>query len=144
MSIASYQGVTSAAATGSPSDWPGSPLSTLHHETTQPQVIPLEQYPEGASYVIRLEIPGVDPVNGLTVTVETGTLSVQAERHGSAPAGSESEFRYGTFARHVALPLGANVQDVSATCRNGVLTVRIGMTAEHDHTPRAINVATEP
>ena len=143
MSTATYHKATSAAATASPSDWPGSPLSTLHHTTAQPQVIPIEQYPDGASYVIRLEIPGIDPVTGLSVTVQTGTLSVKAERHDNAPEGAETEFRYGIFARHIALPLGANVQDVSATCRNGVLTVRIGMASEH-HDARAIKVAIEP
>ena len=63
----------------------------------------------------------------LTVTVEAGTANVLAERPHSAPEGCESEFRYGSFARHVALPWGANVQDVAASCRNGILTVRIGM-----------------
>ena len=56
------------------------------------------------------------------------------------PVGNDSEFRYGTYARHVALPLGANVHDVAASCRNGVLTVRIGMAPEHDVTARTVPV----
>jgi HSP20 family molecular chaperone IbpA len=136
MSTATGEGVSPANAPAIPSDWAGSPLSTIHHDATQAQPIPIEQYPDGDSYVIRLEIPGIDPATGLTVTVETGALSVLAERRDSAPEGCESEFRYGSFARHVALPPGASVQDDAASCRNGILTVRIGMEPEANNGSR--------
>ncbi len=139
-----YHQATGADTAASPADWPGSPLSTIHHETAQPLPIPLEQYPDGGSYVIRLEIPGVDPAADLTVTVEASTLTVLAERHDGAPPGSESEFRYGRFARHVALAPDANIHDVSASCRNGILTVRIGTQPEHHSGSRVIDVAIEP
>ncbi len=125
------------------SDWPGSPLSTMHNFAPNPVPIPIEQYPDDSSYVIRLEVPGIDPARDLRVSIETGTLTVQAERRGP-PEGSQSEFRYGTLARHVALPLGANVRDVSASYRNGILTVRIGMEPEHLQGARAIDVSIEP
>ncbi len=144
MSTATDDGVTPTNAPAIPSDWAGSPLSTIHYRGTQAQPIPIEQYPDGSCYAIRLEIPGIDPARDLTVTVEAGTLSVLAERPHSAPEGCESEFRYGSFARHVALPRGANVQDVAASCRNGILTVRIGMQPQADTGARAIDVAIEP
>jgi len=144
MSTATNDGVSPANAPAIPSDWAGSPLSTIHHGTTQAQPIPIEQYPDGSSFVIRLEIPDIDPARDLTISVETGTLIVLAERRDGAPEGCESEFRYGSFTRYVALPLGANVQDVAASCRNGVLTVRIGMESEAQHVSRAIDVAIEP
>ena len=144
MSTTTDDGVSPANAPAIPSDWAGSPLSTIHHLPTQAQPIPIEQYPDRSSFVIRLEIPGIDPVSDLTVTVKAGTLSVLAERRDSAPEGCESEFRYGSFARHVALPPGANIQDVAASCRNGVLAVRIGMQPEAGGGPRAIDVAIEP
>ena len=128
----------------STSDWAGSPLSTLHQLAHQVRAIPIEQYPDGKDYVIRLEVPGVDPAHDLTVAVETGTLTVRAERPCTGPEDAQSEFRYGSFARVIALPLGANIHDVSASCGCGVLTVRIGMQPEHQQGARRVAVQVEP
>jgi HSP20 family protein len=125
-------------------DWPGSPLSTLHELAQQVRSIPVEQYPDGASHVIRLEIPGVDPKRDLTVTVQTGTLTVHAEHRQTGPTDERSEFQYGSFARSIALPLGADISDVCATCHNGILTVRIGMRPEHGLDARRIQVTVQP
>jgi HSP20 family protein len=141
MSTTNYQ---ESAANATPADWPGSPMSTMHLRTDQVQPLLMEQYPDKGGYVIRLEIPGVDPTRDLTVAVETGTLTVTAERRDDAPPGHETEFHYGSFARHVALPPDANVEDVSAASHDGILTVRIGMEPEHPHGPRAIDVTVEP
>ncbi|MGO8960485.1 MAG: Hsp20/alpha crystallin family protein [Streptosporangiaceae bacterium] len=125
-------------------DWAGSPLSTVHHLAAQAKPIPVEQYPDGSCYVFRLEVPGVDPAQDLAVSVEAGTLSVRAERRNLGPAGTQSEFRYGTFARHIVLPPGSDPQDVSASYHNGIVTVRIGIKAEHQQAPRRIDVSIEP
>lgn len=132
-----------AAAITGMSDWAGSPISTLHHMPAQPQPIPVEQYPDGTGYIIRLEVPGIDPASDLTVSVETGTVIVRAERRDNAPEGRQTEFRYGIFARHIALPLGADARDVSASCRDGILTVRIGPQPERQHALRAVDVEIE-
>jgi HSP20 family protein len=124
----------------STSDWAGSPMSTLHPAAHQARQIPAEQYPDGASYVIRLEVPGVDPARDLTVSVQDGMLSVRAERRSAVPEDGQSEFRYGSLARDVALPLAANVHDVSSTCCNGILTVRIGMEPQHEQEARRVKV----
>jgi HSP20 family protein len=122
------------------SDWAGSPLSTVHHAAARSWPIPVEEYPDGSSYLVRFEVPGIDPATGLAVAVEAGTLVVQAQRTDSAPEGHQSEFRYGRFARHVRLPGGADVRNVSATYRNGILTVRIGMAPEHQQPARVVDV----
>jgi HSP20 family protein len=128
----------------STSDWPGSPLSTLHQLSEQVRSIPVERCPDGASYVARFEIPGVDPARDLTVSVETGKLTVQAHHRHDGPDDEQSEFQYGSFARCIALPLGVDISDVSATCHNGILTVRIGMRSEQGHDARQIEVTVEP
>jgi HSP20 family protein len=122
------------------SDWAGSPLSTVHHLAARSWPIPVEQYPDGSSYLVRFEVPGIDPATGLAVCVEAGTLVVQAQRTDSAPQEYQSEFRYGRFARQVTLPGGADVRDVSATYRNGILTVRIGMAPGHQQPARVVDV----
>jgi HSP20 family protein len=83
---------------------------------------------------------GIDPVADLAVRAEAGTLVVQAERTDAAPQDRQSEFRYGRFARRVTLPPGADVRDVSAIYRNGILTVRIGMKPEHQQPARLVDM----
>jgi HSP20 family protein len=133
---------TGSAAVQRIDDWAGSPLSTVHRQVSQPQTIRIEQYPDGTTYVIRLELPGIEPARDLEVSVQTGVLSVRAERRDETPVKHDSEFRYGAFARHVALPLGSNVENVTAAYHNGILTVRIGMEPEHQAAPQAIPVET--
>lgn len=123
-------------------DWAGSPLSTVHRQVSQPHPIPIEQYSDGLTYVIRLELPGIEPARDLEVSVQTGVLSVRAERRDESPAKHDSEFRYGTFARHVALPVGSDTRSVTAAYRNGILTVRIGMENEYQAPPQAVPVET--
>jgi HSP20 family protein len=131
-------------STGIAPDWAGSPISTLHHLGGHVQMLPVEQYPDDSCYVVRLEVPGIDPSRDLTVTVEAGMLLVRANRRPAVPEGSQSEFRYGSFARHVALPLGCNVRDVSAACHNGILTIRVGLEPEHQRDSRAVPVTVQP
>jgi HSP20 family protein len=126
------------------SDWPGSPVSTLHRMPEQPLPIPVEQYADGGGYVIRLEVPGINPATDLTVSVETGVVVVQAERRDSAPEGRQTEFRYGHLARSIPLPLEANARDVSASYHDGILTIRIGFEAEHQQAARTIDIVIEP
>jgi HSP20 family protein len=134
----------SGAAIPGISDWAGSPMSTLHHMPVNPQPIPAEQYADDTGYVIRLEVPGIDPASELTVSVETGAIVVRAERHDSSPEGCQTEFRYGQLARRIPLPLGADPREVSASYHDGILTVRIGLEREHQQAARAIEVDIEP
>jgi HSP20 family protein len=127
MVSAATQGINSTDL--SISDWAGSPLSTIHRLAERPGLIAVEQYQDGSSYLIRLEVPGVDPATDLAVSVQAGMLVVRAQRTDSAPHEHQSEFWYGWFARHIPLPPGADARDISATYRDGVLTVRIGIEA---------------
>jgi HSP20 family protein len=130
-----------ATATNTLPFGPGwSALSTVHHAAARSWPIPVEEYPDDSSYLVRFELPGIDPATDLGVCVEAGTLVVQAQRTDFAPEGHQSEFRYGRFARHVRLPGGADVRNVSATYRNGILTVRIGMAPEHQQPARVVDV----
>jgi HSP20 family protein len=76
--------------------------------------------------IFRAEIPGIAPED-LDVTVEPGRLSLGGERR--APEGKRSyhrrERRFGRFSRTVQLPEGLDPAQVTAECRDGVLSVRI-------------------
>ena len=120
------------------SDWPGSPLSTLHH--TGPTTLPIrtEDYLRNDRYVVRFELPGINPDTGLDVTIAGHVLTVHAERQPDLAGVYHSEFRYGQFCGHVSLPADVDDSDVTATYANGVLELSLGLA--HEHAARTIKV----
>jgi HSP20 family molecular chaperone IbpA len=119
-------------------DWPGSPLSTLHHAAADTLPIKTEAFAKDGRYVVRFELPGVDPEADIDVSVQGQDLTVHAERRASEAGSYHSEFRYGLFCSHVTLPASVDSSDVTATCENGVLDVSVGMRGTHE--PRKIAV----
>ena len=96
---------------------------------------------ESGQYVLRAELPGIEPVKDVTVTVADGVLTVKAERRDETTEEHRSEFRYGVFVRTIALPAGADENDIEATYVDGILEVRIGM-REGKPEPKQIPVKT--
>lgn len=87
----------------------------------------MEEHVAGGRYVIRAELPGVDPAKDMEVSVSKGILTVRAERHEEMQGQHRSEFRYGTFARHIALPVTEDANNIKATYHWGILEVSIGL-----------------
>lgn len=89
----------------------------------------MEEFVEDGVLVIRVEIPGVDPEKDVDVDVHDGVLHIQAQRTEKQETTEKSfyrsEFRYGSFSRHVPLPAGATPDDIKATYADGVLEVRV-------------------
>lgn len=71
----------------------------------------LEEETRDGFFLVRAELPGVDPIEDLEVTVHDGRLAIKAERRGSGETNGRSKFVYGTFERTVALPAGADEDD---------------------------------
>jgi HSP20 family molecular chaperone IbpA len=78
-------------------------------------------------YEVRAEVPGVDPGKDVDITVRDGRLTIKAERTEKQESRGRSEFSYGSFARIVSLPPGADEDDIKATYDNGILTVSVGV-----------------
>jgi HSP20 family protein len=99
-----------------------------------PSDMRIEEFREGGDYVLRVEMPGVDPEKDVDVSIVDGTLTVKAERreesHDEESGVSRSEFRYGSFTRQVELPVGATDEDVKATYADGILEVRVPLREE--------------
>ena len=91
----------------------------------QAQPIKVEDYLEDGAYVVRAELPGVDPAKDVEITVSDEVLRIHAERHEDHKDAHRSEFHYGACTRSIALPKGCTVQDVKASFDQGVLTVTI-------------------
>ena len=107
------------------------------------QAMRMEEHIANGRYVVRAELPGVDPATDMEVSVAKGLLTVRAERHEDMQGQHRSEFRYGTFTRHIALPVTADANDIKATCRWGILEVSIGLRdADEDKAGRRIPVQT--
>jgi len=76
-------------------------------------------------YMIRAELPGLDPDNDIEVTVDGRILTIRAERRRQDTGPYRSEFRYGSLARAVRLPARVDAADISARYDKGVLEVSV-------------------
>jgi len=86
--------------------------------------IRIEEYRSEDSYVLRAELPGVDPARDVYVSCRRGLLRLHVHRspHGDA---TRSEFHYGSAFRTVVLPVGAREDEVTATYVNGILEITV-------------------
>jgi predicted unusual protein kinase regulating ubiquinone biosynthesis (AarF/ABC1/UbiB family)/HSP20 family molecular chaperone IbpA len=89
------------------------------------QVFRLEEAVRDDRYVIRAELPGLDPENDIEVTVDGRILTIRAERRQQDQEPYRSEFRYGSLAREVRLPARVDAADVAARYDKGVLEVSV-------------------
>ena len=102
-------------------DWLESPWTMLRPAASHP--MRLEDYVNDGTYVLRAELPGVDPEKDIEVTVSKGVLTISAHRHEETEGKHRSEFRYGAFARSVTLPEGADEDHIRASYDSGILEV---------------------
>jgi HSP20 family protein len=110
-------------------DWLEAPWAVLRPVTGHPMRV--EDFVRDGNYVIRAELPGIDPEKDVTVTVGGGILTIKAERREEAIGKHHSEFHYGTFSRSVTLPASADENHIEATSSHGVLEVTVKL-AEKD------------
>ena len=93
------------------------------------QVFRLEETMRDDRYVIRAELPGLDPENDIEVTVDGRILTIRAERRLENNRPYRSEIRYGSLARAVRLPARVDAADISARYDKGVLEVSVPVRA---------------
>jgi len=91
------------------------------------------------NFIFRAEVPGIAPEE-IEVSVENRRLTISGERKPTGGSGAlhRRERRFGRFSRTLQLPENLDAEKVSADCRDGVLTVRIGRREETK--PRKIDV----
>jgi HSP20 family protein len=100
----------------------------------------IEDCVEEDRYVLRAELPGLDPDKDVEITVVDGVLTISGQRQARTEQDGRSEFHYGSFMRRVALPAGAREDDLAATYRDGILEVTVPITPGQPE-PRRIPVA---
>ncbi len=108
--------------------WPslGSRLEALGFDD---RLLRVEEFETDGAYIVRAEMPGLDPDSDLDIHVSDHTLHIEAQREEHKETDSKdryrSEFRYGHFLRRVSLPAGVESGDVKATYKDGILEVRM-------------------
>ncbi|RDH80018.1 Hsp20/alpha crystallin family protein [Mycolicibacterium moriokaense] len=85
----------------------------------------LEDEAKEGLYEVRAELPGIDPIEDVEVTVHDGRLTIKALRTRTSETNGLSEFSYGSFSRTVTLPADADEDDITATYDRGILTVSV-------------------
>jgi HSP20 family protein len=93
----------------------------------------IESYVDDGKFIVRLDLPGVDPKD-LEVHVTEGVLSVRAKREETEEIKKKDyvrrEVRYGSYERSLALPKGIKAEDVKAAYGDGVLELSAPMPKE--------------
>ena len=114
-----FRGMFSDLADWLESPWTGPPPFIAA------QTFRVEEMARDNRYVIRAELPGLDPETDIEVTVEGRTLTIHADRRQEDDGPYRSEFRYGSLTRLFRLPAKVDAKDVTARYEKGVLEVSV-------------------
>lgn len=130
---------------------PASPLAELFDwfETGWPTALEwgrgahamrIEDRLETDRYVLKAELPGIDPDKDIEIAVADGVLTISAERREAVSEKGRSEFHYGSFVRRVTLPSGAQDDQLTATYDDGILEISVPIVAAVPE-PRSIPIS---
>lgn len=98
--------------------------------------IRVEDFVEDGNYVVRAEMPGVDPNKDIQIDIAGDVMTIRGERREEEHDRNRSELHYGSFERTLPLPGGVKAEEVRATYINGVLEVRVPYAVEEPKTTR--------
>ncbi len=96
----------------------------------------IEEFSDDGSFVIRAELPGMDPEKDIEIRVANELLTIEGRRQSEHHQGHRSEFFYGKFSRTLSLPNGCDVDHINATYDNGILEVAMPINHETSQTRR--------
>lgn len=89
----------------------------------------METYRKESEYVVRLDLPGVNPKD-VDVQAEGNLLKITGERKSEDKGPDYKETFYGRFERTVALPSGLEADKITARYEHGVLEIRVPLPAQ--------------
>ena len=80
------------------------------------------------AFVVKAEVPGVEQKD-ISVSIQDQMLTVKGEKHKEKEEKDEKYHRversWGAFTRTLALPMGVETEKVSATFKDGLLTIKL-------------------
>ncbi|SNY59153.1 Hsp20 family protein [Paractinoplanes atraurantiacus] len=101
-------------------------------EVDFPRPLPAIRFEDTLSedeYILRAELPGLDPEKDIEITALHGVLTVKAERREEEQSRHRSEFRYGSLQRAVRLPVNADEEAIAARYSKGILEITVPLSA---------------
>ncbi|WP_248960118.1 Hsp20/alpha crystallin family protein [Sphaerisporangium perillae] len=117
-------------------DWLEAPFAGAGRPYSGAQMVRFEDTVRDGHYIVRAELPGIDPTKDVEVVVSNGVLTIRGERKEERSEPHRTEFRYGEFSRSVPLPPNAGEKDVKAVYHDGILEVDIPLAEEKQETKR--------
>ena len=80
------------------------------------------------AYLVKAEVPGVEQKD-ISVQIQNQVLTLKGEKHKEKEEKDEKYHRversWGAFTRTLALPMGVETEKVSATFKDGLLTIKL-------------------
>lgn len=96
------------------------------------------------SFVVEVELAGLDPEKDVEVSVEEDILVISGEKSREHEVADEDRYllerSYGRFERRIPLPEGTDPDAVSALYDKGVLRVTVPLRTEAEHPRRTVPV----
>ena len=89
----------------------------------------METYRKDNDYIVRIDLPGVNPED-VHVETEGNFLMISGERKGEEKGSEYRETFYGRFERQITLPQGVQADKVTARYQHGVLEVQVPLPAQ--------------
>jgi HSP20 family protein len=93
--------------------------------------VPLDVIEEDGQFVVKASMPGVSP-DEVEITLTDNVLTIKGETKRESESNESNyhvrERQYGSFLRHLTLPMPVNSDEVEATFENGILTLRLPKT----------------
>ena len=121
-----------------------SPTGNEGEVSTRTWAPPVDIYENGDNLVLKAEVPGVNPED-VEVRVEDNTLYLKGERKFEKEVKEQNYHRversYGTFTRSFSLPNSVDSDKVTATYKDGVLTLTMPKREEAKPKTIKVNVA---
>jgi len=120
-------------------DWAFRSIVDRRSETWTPPVDVIEK---DGNLILMASLPGMTEKD-IELKVEGQVLTIKGERKSQEAAGyayHQQEIRYGAFSRSFTLPDSANLENIRADYKNGILSVSVPQKPEAK--PRSIQVST--
>ncbi|GGK87329.1 hypothetical protein Sme01_48670 [Sphaerisporangium melleum] len=125
-------------------DWLETPFTGGGRPFYTGQMVRFEDTVRDGHYIVRAELPGIDPDQDVEVLVAGGMLTIHGERKEERSEAHRTEFRYGEFSRSVPLPPNAGEKDVRATYHDGILEVDIPLAEEQQPESKRVPIEKAP
>lgn len=104
----------------------------------------VEEFTEGGTYVVRVELGGIDPEKDVEISIQNDVLHIGADRREEEKKEGRDyvrrELRYGSFHRDFPLAKGVAEADVKASYKDGMLEIRIPTPSAKLEAPKRVAI----